>query len=79
MHNQFFTVWLSIFYESFFFFKIQRVIKNAKIAENNPAGNPMKIEKNICVERSSVTSIVTKARVTVKRNIEMVNTLLLFI
>lgn len=49
------------------------------IAETNPKGNPMKIEKNIRVERSSVTSIVTKTSVTMKRSIEITNAFISFI
>lgn len=49
------------------------------IAEINPKGNPMKIEKNICVENSSVTSIVTKTSVTMKRIIEITNVFVSFI
>jgi len=60
-------------------FKKYLLRKNTIIAEMSPTGNPMKIEKNIFVERSSVTSIVTKTMVTMKRNSEMVNTLLFFI
>jgi len=35
------------------------MMKNTRIDERTPAGNPMNIEKNIIDERSSVTEIVT--------------------
>jgi len=38
-------------------------MKNTRIDERAPAGNPMNIEKNMVDERISVTEIVTRKKV----------------
>ena len=51
------------------------MIKNTRIDERTPAGNPMNIEKNIVDERSSVTEIVTIIRVSNEAIIDIIRIL----
>ena len=54
------------------FFRIKELRKNTIIAEKTPVGNPMKIEKKIFVERSSVTRMVTMINEMIAKNREMI-------
>lgn len=48
-------------------------MKNSRIDDKTPVGNPIKIEKKICLERSSVTRMVTINKVNRDKKSEMIN------
>jgi hypothetical protein len=48
-------------------------------AAKTPAGNPMKMEKNIWEDKISVTRIVTKTKVIIESIIEVISEEVLFI
>ena len=54
-------------------------MKNSRIDDKTPVGNPIKIEKKICLERSSVTRMVTINKVNRDKKSEMINDFLWFI
>lgn len=49
------------------------------IAANKPVGNPMKMEKNMRVDKSSVTKIVTRIKVIIDKSMEITIDFVLFI
>lgn len=48
-------------------------MKKSRIDDNIPVGNPTKIEKKSCLERSSVTRMVTTNKVNSEKQSEMIN------
>ena len=54
------------------------MMKNTRIAERIPAGNPMNIEKNMVDERTSVTEIVTMIRISNEKKSEIIKIFVLF-